>query len=64
MKLGVSVLIGVAAFGGFGNAACSSDLVVDDFATYSENRNRLSGWTSGKQEQLAVLATSGSLIDR
>ena len=32
----------------FVNAQCSSDLVVDNFATYGSNLNSLGFWTSGE----------------
>jgi hypothetical protein len=32
------------------NAACSSNLVVDNFANWASNNNTLGGYTSGKHE--------------
>lgn len=42
------VLAVCAALWGTASAACSTNLLVDDYSTYSANTNDLGGWTSGK----------------
>lgn len=42
------VLAVCAALWGTASAACSTNLLIDDYSTYSTNVNDQGGWTSGK----------------
>lgn len=48
MRVSTSQFLAVAsAFWGTAYAACTSNLVIDDYATYSTNINKQGSWTSG-----------------
>ncbi|KAF8472085.1 hypothetical protein BDZ91DRAFT_717168 [Kalaharituber pfeilii] len=61
-KTTAALMWGVLLMAGVGvEAACSSNLLVDDFAAFSQNLNSLGEWTSDDGTMTSISASSGKL---